>query len=152
MTTAARKARNVSIAAAGVVAIAAFLPWASFLAFSKSGISGDGIITLICAILGVVLIWRNKLGWLAQLVLALVVVLIGLYDLNQAGNLAASGLYLTFLAGIAWVIGAIMMRAARSSVPSTKPAESPSPGEPVASDATPLSPEREPVGDAAVAD
>ena len=43
MTAAVRKSRNVAIAAAGVVAIAAFLPWASFLGYSKTGIRGDGL-------------------------------------------------------------------------------------------------------------
>ena len=36
---------------------------------------------------------------MAQLALGAFVVLVGLYDLNDAGHLAASGLYLTFLRG-----------------------------------------------------
>lgn len=105
------RGRYLVIGSALVVALAAFLPWASFLRFSKTGIDGDGKVTLILAIVGAVLAWRVWGGWLAQLALAAVVVLIGLYDLNDAGNLAASGLYLTFVAGIAWVVGAVMLRA-----------------------------------------
>jgi hypothetical protein len=97
------------------VAISAFLPWASFLRFSKSGIEGDGIVTLVLAIVGLALIWRSWGGWMSQVALAALVVLIGLYDLNEVGNLAAIGLYLTFVAGIAWVVGAFMMRSATSA-------------------------------------
>jgi hypothetical protein len=104
-----------------VVAVAAFLPWASVFAFSKSGIEGDGIVTLACAAVGLILIWRGRLGWIGQLVLAVIVVLIGLYDLNELGNLAAIGLYLTFLAGLAWVIGALMLRTSRSQAPVAQP-------------------------------
>jgi hypothetical protein len=35
---------------------------------------------------------------------------VGIYDINQAGNLAAIGLYLTFLAGIVWVVAAVVSR------------------------------------------
>jgi hypothetical protein len=121
MSAAARKARNVCVISAGVVAVAAFLPWASVFGFSKAGIEGDGVVTLVCAVAGLALIWGAKLGWVGQLIPALLVVLTGLYDLDEAGNLAAIGLYLTFLAGIAWVVGAFMVRASRASEPATEP-------------------------------
>ena len=116
MSAAARKARSICVVSAGIVVLSAFLPWVSVLGFSKSGIQGDGVITLVCAGVGLALVWRGKLGWIGQLAPAVLVILTGLYDLNEAGNLAAIGLYLTFLAGIAWVVGAFMVRARRNDV------------------------------------
>jgi hypothetical protein len=109
------RARMVMLGAAGVVVLAAFLPWASFLSYSKAGIDGDGVMTLVIALVGLLLLWRGWLGWIGQLILAGLVAAIGIYDLNDAGNLAAIGLYLTFLAGVVWVIAAIASR--KSVVP-----------------------------------
>src|SRR5687767_3980952 len=44
--------QRVSGIAIIVVALAAFLPWVSVFGFSVSGIRGDGLITLILAVLG----------------------------------------------------------------------------------------------------
>src|SRR4051794_27045190 len=102
-----QRARNLMLLAAAVTALAAFLPWASFLGYSRSGVSngGDGIVTLIAALIGLALLWQRRLGWVGQLVPAAVTLIVALYDLNEAGNLAAIGLYLTFLAGAAWIVG-----------------------------------------------
>lgn len=79
-----------------------------------SGIEGDGVITLVLAIAGgVVLALTSGLfgepkaagtkSQIALLVLSVLVALIGLMDMNGA---AAIGLYLTLFGGIAWVVGA----------------------------------------------
>jgi hypothetical protein len=106
---------RVSAIAMIVVAIAAFLPWASVFGISASGISGDGVITLILAIAGAVTLvfstgmigqsrTPGKASQIMLLVLAVLVALVGLLDMS---GFAAIGLYMTFFAGVAWVVGAI---------------------------------------------
>ncbi|GAA5113259.1 hypothetical protein GCM10023339_17330 [Alloalcanivorax gelatiniphagus] len=106
--------QRVSGIAIVVVALAAFLPWVSIFGISVSGIRGDGIITLVLALVGgaalavrVGLLARvkvpSKVGVVVSLVCAALVALIGLLDMNGA---AAIGLYLTLFGGIAWVVGA----------------------------------------------
>lgn len=108
--------QRVSGIAIVVVAIAAFQPWVSILGFSVSGIRGDGMITLILAIVGAASLATRtgllgevrvaeKAGLVVSLVLAGLVTLIGLIDMNGA---AAIGLYLTLFGGIAWVVGAAL--------------------------------------------
>ncbi len=108
--------QRVSGIAILVVALAAFLPWVSVLGFSVSGISGDGVVTLILALLGAASLATRtglldqvkipqKAGLIASLVFAVLVALIGLLDMNGA---AAIGLYLTLFGGIAWVVGAAL--------------------------------------------
>lgn len=113
-----QRARNIMLAAAAVTVVSAFLPWVSFLGYTRSGVSngGDGIATLVAALVGLALLWRRRLGWIGQLVPAAVTFLVALYDLNDAGNLAAIGLYLTFLAGAGWLVGVFMARKARHGV------------------------------------
>ena len=109
-------AQRVSGVSILVVALAAFLPWVSILGFSVSGINGDGVITLILALLGAVSLATrtglleqvkipHKAGAIASLVFAVLVALIGLLDMNGA---AAIGLYLTLFGGIAWAVGAAL--------------------------------------------
>ena len=99
-----------------VVVVAAFLPWVSVFGFGISGIRGDGVITLVLALVGgVALAVRTGLlaqlriparaGLITSLVCAVLVALIGLLDMNGA---AAIGLYLTLFAGIAWVVGSVL--------------------------------------------
>ena len=123
--------QRVSAVSIVVVALAAFLPWVSVFGFSVSGIRGDGVITLILAVLGgLSLATRTGLlpqvkvppraGAIASLVFAGIVALIGLLDMNGA---AAIGLYLTLFGGIAWVVGAALeLKDARQDV--VTPAES----------------------------
>jgi hypothetical protein len=106
---------RVSAIAMIVVVIAAFLPWASVLGISASGVEGDGIITLVLAIAGAaVLVFSTGLigrprtpGKASQITLLVLAVLIALVGLLDMSGFAAIGLYLTFFAGIAWVVGAI---------------------------------------------
>lgn len=98
-----------------VVALAAFMPWASIFGISKTGIEGDGVITLILAIIGAsVLSFSTGLvgrprspGRVSQIVLLVLAGLVALVGLLDMSGVAAIGLYLTFFGGVAWVVGAI---------------------------------------------
>jgi hypothetical protein len=119
-----KTARTVTIASAGVVAVAAFSRGRASSGSPNYGIDGDGQVTLAIAVIGGVLALVRKLGWIAQFVLSAIVVVFSLVDLSDAGSLAAIGLYLTFLGSAAWLIGSLMMRAARSPVtPADPPVE-----------------------------
>lgn len=120
--------QRVSGIAIIVVALAAFLPWASIFGISISGIRGDGVITLVLALVGgAALAVRvglldqvkvpSKAGLVVSLACAVLVALIGLVDMNGA---AAIGLYLTLFGGIAWVVGAVWeLRDARAAADAT---------------------------------
>lgn len=106
--------QRISAVSILVVALAAFLPWVSIFGMGVSGIQGDGVITLVLSIAGgVVLVLTTgvlgepkvagKKSQIALLVLAVLVPLVGLLDMNGA---AAIGLYLTLFGGVAWVVGA----------------------------------------------
>ena len=98
-----------------VVALGAFLPWVSIFGLSKLGIEGDGVITLVLSVAGAIILaattgligserTAGRKSSITLVVLAVLVALIGLIDMNGA---AAIGLYLTLFGGIAWVIGAV---------------------------------------------
>lgn len=112
--------QRVSIGAMAVVVIGAFLPWVSLFGFSVRGTDGDGVITLLVALVGVVVLLvtsgvvgasakqPGRVSQIALIVLAAVVSLIGVIDMNGA---AAIGLYLTLLAGLTWLAAAIWQMA-----------------------------------------
>lgn len=103
--------QRISLGAAAVVALSAFLPWASVLGISISGINGDGVITLVLALAGagLLLFTAGAIGSTAKtggkaaniglIVIAGLISLIGLIDLS---SFTAIGLYLTLLAGLTW--------------------------------------------------
>jgi hypothetical protein len=106
--------QRVSGVAMLVVALAAFLPWVSILGISAIGIEGDGVLTLVLALAGAVILATStglvgsprvpgRKSQIVLLVLAVLAALIAFVDMNGA---AAIGLYLTLLGGIAWVVGA----------------------------------------------
>lgn len=106
--------QRISAVAIVVVVLSAFMPWVSLLGFSKSGVEGDGVITLVVALAGAVLLvvtggavgsprTPSRASQIVLLVLAAIVSLVALLDMS---GLAAVGLYLTLLGGIAWVVGA----------------------------------------------
>jgi hypothetical protein len=106
--------QRISAVSILVTALAAFLPWVSIFGISKLGIEGDGVMTLILAVAGAIVLAvtsgvigklrsPGKASQITLLVLATLTALIGLIDMNGA---AALGLYLTLFAGIAWVVGA----------------------------------------------
>lgn len=106
--------QQISAVAILVIAVAAFLPWVAIFGLSKRGIEGDGVITLVLAAIGGIVLAVStglfgkqkvpgKASQVTLLVLAILVALIGLLDMNGA---AAIGLYLTMFGGVAWVVGA----------------------------------------------
>lgn len=109
-----------------VVALGAFLPWVSIFGISKIGIEGDGVITLVLAVVAAIILVATtgligsertpgRASSITLLVLAVLVALIGLIDMNGA---AAIGLYLTLFGGIAWVVGAVWQLALPKSLAS----------------------------------
>jgi hypothetical protein len=107
--------QRISAVSILVVALAAFLPWVSVFGISVLGVEGDGVITLVLATVGGVVLGLTsglfgeekvpgKKSQIALLVLAALVALIGFMDMNGA---AAIGLYLTLFGGVAWVVGAV---------------------------------------------
>lgn len=107
-------AQRVSAVAIAVVILGAFLPWYSIFGISKIGVEGDGVLTLILAVVGgaVLLVTGGVIGdrtagkksRILLIVLAALVALVALVDMN---GVTAIGLYLTLFAGIAWLVGAI---------------------------------------------
>lgn len=108
--------KQQKIAAGAMVAVVAgaFLPWVSIFGISVIGVRGDGLITLIAAIAGLAavlfgtdIIGRRRLpANLARIVSGIaagITVLIAFTDMN---SFAASGLYVTLFASLAWA-GAI---------------------------------------------
>lgn len=103
------KPQRVAAVCMLVVAIAAFLPWVSIFGIGVTGIEGDGQITLVCAVIGLVLLalqarsadgaQRTVLRVIAYAA-AIVALLVALFDMNGA---AAIGLYLTLFASVGWV-------------------------------------------------
>ena len=97
-----------------VVAISAFLPWVSIFGISASGIEGDGVITLVCALIGLAVLALSshalgaRIGRTPMLIVSgitgAITALVGLIDMNGA---AAVGLYLTMFAGITWVVAVV---------------------------------------------
>lgn len=118
--------QKLSLGAIVVVALGAFLPWVSIFGSSVLGIEGDGIITLVLAIGGAVVLavggligkplFTGRKADITALVLAVVTALIGLMDMN---GFAAIGLYLTLLGGLAWTAGAIWQLVAAKSASTT---------------------------------
>jgi hypothetical protein len=81
------------------------------LGISVSGWSGgDGKITALLGLIGVILAaawWAaGRAHAVVQIVMGVIVALVGVNDMN---DFAAIGLYSTLLAGIGWVIGAVIM-------------------------------------------
>lgn len=124
--------QRVSGVAMLVVVLAAFLPWVSIFGISAIGIEGDGVLTLVLALAGAVILAMTtglvgsprtpgRASQIALLVLAVLAALIALLDMNGA---AAIGLYLTLLGGIAWVVGAAWQLSLTKQA-HTSPAEGP---------------------------
>ena len=100
--------QKIQAAAAAVIAISAFLPWASIFGISASGINGDGQITLILALVALFALATQtnltggltlppKLVIAANIACAAVGILVGIADMSE---FAAIGLYLTLLASL----------------------------------------------------
>lgn len=122
---------RVSIGSMAVVVIAAFLPWVSLFGISARGTDGDGVITLILALVGIGVlavtsrVFRpekvaGKPSQITLIVLAALVALVGIFDMNGA---AAIGLYLTLFAGLGWLVGAIWQMTTASRPTTAKATE-----------------------------
>lgn len=106
--------QKLSMGAIVVVALGAFLPWVSIFGSSVLGVEGDGVLTLVLAICGGVVLalggligrprFTGRKADITALALAVVTALIGLMDMN---GFAAIGLYLTLLGGLAWTAGGV---------------------------------------------
>jgi hypothetical protein len=114
------------VIAAGVIVVAALLPWASvqtvFGTISKNGIEGDGAVTAVFgAVIGGMFVMQRRGGYAAAIVLAGLTIAISGYDLIDVNRLgddgeglasisAGIGLYLTLLGGLAAMFCAISER------------------------------------------
>jgi hypothetical protein len=108
--------------AAIVAFLAAFLPWATVAGTSVAGIDGDGQITVLCAIIGLCALTAGRgvgpLQFGRRLTLATqsaTGALVTLVCIPNVSSDSAFGLYVTLLAGCAWVAGAVI--GWRSSAP-----------------------------------
>jgi hypothetical protein len=112
--------------AAGLIVLAALLPWASvqtvFGTISKNGIEGDGAVTAVFgAVIGGMFLMQRRGGYLAAIILAGLTIATSVYDLIDVNRLgddvdglasvsAGIGLYLTLLGGLAAMFCSISER------------------------------------------
>lgn len=118
----------------GIIVTGAFLPWAELGIFSKDGIEGDGLLTLVLAGSGLALAMfsRRPRGMLIAASAALLCLLIALVDYvdissSDLGSVG-SGLYLTLVASIfATIITGILAFSSfrKPSFPEAQPEASP---------------------------
>ncbi len=123
-----------AIVLAALVLVGSFLAWASvpIINHTVMGTDGDGILTIILAVLGVVMFLasgRRRWGRIVQLVCAALVVLIAVIDTVDVQRVAdnaafevsvGGGLILVLVAGIAWtVVSALLLRMPRATAPSS---------------------------------
>jgi hypothetical protein len=112
---------------AALVVIGAFLPWASVLNLDINGVEADGKLTLILAIVGggALLVARGRMwGLITMLIASALVTLIAFVDLNDVEGFAdqvglvdtGSGLWLTTIAGVAWLVVTIVLLVRRDQV------------------------------------
>jgi hypothetical protein len=121
-------ADTVVAAAAALALVSTFLPWASVLFVSVSGIrTADGKVVFVLGLLGLALVAaRRGLGPVRigprvfasiEGILGLIVTITGVADAADLGNAADVGLYLAVIAGIAWTAaaGRVFLRGRRES-------------------------------------
>jgi hypothetical protein len=131
--------QKIQASAAAVIALAAFLPWASIFGISVNGINGDGKITLILALAALVGLATQtgltgdftlapKLVLGISILCAAIALLVAIVDMNE---FAAIGLYLTLIASV--VMAAAIIWEIRLGRAAPEPAET----SPVAPEASP---------------
>jgi len=100
--------RKFLLGATAVGVLSVFLPWATILGFSVSGINGDGIVVLplmaTALILTIVGNRTNALGKKSKIATIALGVLTALIALMNINNFSAIGIYLTLMAGIATAV------------------------------------------------
>jgi len=143
-TSGARRSWKVLLVAGAALLgiISAFLPWASVLFFSVSGMQGDGRFVLVfglAGLAGLALVGRPKAFCIVETVLGLAVAVVGIVDLTRLEQIihggssdgfdlsgvasAGGGLYLAIFAGVAWAVAAALswprtrMQASSSTAP-----------------------------------
>ena len=104
--------------AAVAALVAAFLPWTAHDGASAAGIQGDGQFSMLCAVVGLtaLALYRNlgpiplirRLTLAAQSATATLVLFVGAVNLSLLSSAAAIGVYLTLLAGLVWLAGAVL--------------------------------------------
>ena len=129
-------AKKTALIGSAAVVVGVFLPWVSVFGLSVSGIStGDGKIVLVVAAGALVLMaaaaglvtWfavSVRLANIASLAAAVLCLIVSMVDLN---DFAAIGLYLTFIASLAWTIAAALIVFKRKS--SSQPSRHSDPGD-----------------------
>lgn len=95
-----QRSKYTLVAATGVL-LGSFLPWASVLGFTKYGYEGDGAITAVLAVLGLLTL---VVGWRSAKVQAPLAGLAALVPLFDMGSFAAAGVYVTFASAAAWLV------------------------------------------------
>lgn len=107
---------NVKVAALGaiVLIVGMFMPWIDFLGMSKNAWSvaseiGVPIFFLSCAVLIVIISLIPK-KWvnIFSALLAIILVMVGVKYINDAGAFIGTGLYLFLAGGFILLIGSIM--------------------------------------------
>lgn len=94
-----------------LVVVGSILPWAQIFGLYLWGMETDGILTFFLGVIGATFAAVNlpKTSlWIPKIVhgiLALLVILIAGY---HVGSFAAIGVYVTLLAGVAWLVGAFL--------------------------------------------
>jgi hypothetical protein len=114
--------RAWGLASGAAVVVGSFGPWATFGPFSKGGLDGDGVITLVLGLVVLAAVWLRRAP-LGVLVAGALVALIGIIDtIDVAGSQVLSpspgwGVLLTAAAGLSVVAWAAleMARGRRSS-------------------------------------
>lgn len=80
--------------------VGAFLPWATLLGVTVSGIDGDGIITLVLGIAAIGVAYAREWDRTTNIALASIGGLIALIALAAMSSVAGAGIYVTILGGI----------------------------------------------------
>jgi hypothetical protein len=113
--------RTWACVAFGATVIGSLGPWASLGIFNKAGTDGDGVITLIAAIVGLVLVLVGR-GRIAVAVVGLVILATGIYDIGDVSGSRAEvfgqsispsvgwGLWVVTLGGAAAVLCSLARR------------------------------------------
>ena len=99
-TTANTETGEKFVYAGGALSIVgAFLPWATLLGISVSGIDGDGIITLVLGIAAISVVYAREWDRTTNIALASLGGLIALIALAAMSSVAGIGIYVTILGG-----------------------------------------------------
>lgn len=96
--------RKILIGSIVSAIVGSFLPWVTVFGVTVYGVEGDGILTLILAIIAAAVgyYWNfNKRAAIAGAIAGLLIVLIALFSVTGA---AAIGVYLTLLGGIGMLL------------------------------------------------